>query len=156
MTAATKVSILGREDVTLHRVGSSDTRQIRRGDRIVALAQQCANGTWALVDCSGKDVTSRRFKSPAGVYEEVMISGYGLGAETHTVAASGKDAAIAVARAWRSGHTSHVRQLTKLDGAAYPPEGSDLHRPELWSSAHWRWLGSLDETVEVLSMVPGR
>ena len=49
-----------------------------------------------------------------------------------------------VAREWRTAHGGHVANLMRIgpSGAdhVYPPSGSDVIRPELWSGAHWRWF----------------
>ena len=52
------------------------------------------------------------------------------------------------ARLWRGQHADHVGRLTKSDGNAYPPSGSDAHRPELWKAEHWRWLKLHDNRPE--------
>jgi hypothetical protein len=53
-------------------------------------------------------------------------------------------AARDAARRWRSERPDHVRLIAAGDGVAYPPSGSDLHRPELWRAPHWRWLAAHD------------
>ena len=44
------------------------------------------------------------------------------------------------AEAWYKEHKSHVNQLIEESSGSYSPSGSDLYRPELWKSAHWRWF----------------
>jgi len=50
------------------------------------------------------------------------------------------------ARKWYSKHREHVdRLLNTFDQTAYPPSGADCIRPELWKTAHWRWLSHVVE-----------
>jgi hypothetical protein len=52
-----------------------------------------------------------------------------------------------VALNWRCEHAKHVSELTANDGdpkKAYRPSDEDLHRPDLWKGAHWRWLDRMD------------
>lgn len=47
--------------------------------------------------------------------------------------------------AWYREHRDHVRRLLKnafdsRNPAAVKPTGSDLIRPELWKTIHWRWF----------------
>jgi hypothetical protein len=45
---------------------------------------------------------------------------------------------------WRSEHGTHVSKLMQLRPTStnhcYPPSGSDVIHPELWTGAHWRWF----------------
>lgn len=50
------------------------------------------------------------------------------------------DAARTTALAWRQDHLCHVSKLLTHPGMTYAPSGSDVFRPELWRSPHWRWL----------------
>jgi len=44
------------------------------------------------------------------------------------------------ATSWYREHLHHVIKLVKGQLVAYSPSGSDLFRPELWKSAHWKWF----------------
>lgn len=42
---------------------------------------------------------------------------------------------------WYNEHEEHVNSMiTGCLGAAYPPVGSDIFKPELWKSPHWFWF----------------
>lgn len=47
--------------------------------------------------------------------------------------------------AWYREHRTHVQKLLKnafdsRNPVSIKPTGSDLHRPELWKTIHWRWF----------------
>jgi hypothetical protein len=45
------------------------------------------------------------------------------------------------ARDWYAAHKPHVdRLMQELDEKPYPASGSDISRPELWKSGHWKWF----------------
>ena len=44
------------------------------------------------------------------------------------------------AQKWEAEHISHVNRLCRDSGPEYPPSGSDTIRPQLLTSAHWRWF----------------
>lgn len=55
---------------------------------------------------------------------------------------------------WRRKHQEHVTKIERLHREAcypiYPPCGSDIFRPELWTPAHWRWLREEEDRKSVL------
>lgn len=53
---------------------------------------------------------------------------------------SGQLLVVGKAMSWYREHLHHVVGLVKNQFVGYPPSGSDLFRPELWTSAHWKWF----------------
>ena len=50
---------------------------------------------------------------------------------------------------WRHDHADHVANLLKDCKDKVAPSGSDIFRPELWKSIHWKWfLEDLSDQVD--------
>lgn len=41
---------------------------------------------------------------------------------------------------WQIDHRDHVNRLISHVDVGYPPTGSDVRDPRMWSGSHWLWL----------------
>lgn len=51
-----------------------------------------------------------------------------------------KNEVVCKAHDWQREHKAHVDRLVDDASCWYAPSGSDMHHPERWKPAHWKWF----------------